>query len=161
MTAVACGMAMAGAQAYTYSIGNFPTLRCLEQLRNDVCHHRADVAVVADVVAQLLQAPKRGEVADRIGVGAGPGHRHAAGHGGHVLLGDARVEIAVREARGEVGEHAEAQVAGDQDQARILGGQLAQRLDKGVTHPTGPVRAWRLRTPRPAGRGSARAPGLP
>ena len=47
MTAVACGMAMTGARAYTYSIGNFPTLRCLEQLRNDVCYHRADVTVVA------------------------------------------------------------------------------------------------------------------
>jgi transketolase len=47
MTAVACGMAMAGARAYTYSIGNFPTLRCLEQLRNDVCYHHADVTVVA------------------------------------------------------------------------------------------------------------------
>ena len=47
MTAVACGMALAGARAYTYSIGNFPTLRCLEQLRNDVCYHRADVTVVA------------------------------------------------------------------------------------------------------------------
>ena len=47
MTAVACGMALAGAHAYTYSIGNFPTLRCLEQLRNDVCYHRADVTVVA------------------------------------------------------------------------------------------------------------------
>ncbi|HUE79345.1 MAG TPA: transketolase C-terminal domain-containing protein [Sphingomicrobium sp.] len=47
MTAVACGMAMAGARAYTYSIGNFPTLRCLEQLRNDVCYHRANVTVVA------------------------------------------------------------------------------------------------------------------
>ena len=47
MTAVACGMAMAGARAYTYSIGNFPTLRCLEQLRNDVCYHGADVTVVA------------------------------------------------------------------------------------------------------------------
>lgn len=47
MTAVACGMALAGARAYTYSIGNFPTLRCLEQLRNDVCHHRADVTAVA------------------------------------------------------------------------------------------------------------------
>jgi transketolase len=47
MTAVACGMAMAGARAYTYSIGNFPTLRCLEQLRNDVCHHHADVTVVS------------------------------------------------------------------------------------------------------------------
>jgi transketolase len=46
MTAVACGMAMAGARVYTYSIGNFPTLRCLEQLRNDVCYHHADVTVV-------------------------------------------------------------------------------------------------------------------
>src|SRR3569833_336605 len=47
MTAVACGMALAGARAYTYSIGNFPTLRCLEQIRNDVCYHRADVTVVS------------------------------------------------------------------------------------------------------------------
>lgn len=47
MTAVACGMALTGARAYTYSIGNFPTLRCLEQLRNDVCYHRANVTVVA------------------------------------------------------------------------------------------------------------------
>ena len=47
MTAVACGMALTGARAYTYSIGNFPTLRCLEQLRNDVCYHGANVTVVA------------------------------------------------------------------------------------------------------------------
>jgi transketolase len=47
MTAIACGMAMTGARAYTYSLGNFPTLRCLEQLRNDVCYHHADVTVVA------------------------------------------------------------------------------------------------------------------
>ncbi|MDB5703910.1 MAG: transketolase [Sphingomonas bacterium] len=47
MTAVACGMALAGARTYTYSIANFPTLRCLEQLRNDVCYHRANVTVVA------------------------------------------------------------------------------------------------------------------
>lgn len=47
MTAIACGMALTGARAYTYSIGNFPTLRCLEQLRNDICYHQADVTVVA------------------------------------------------------------------------------------------------------------------
>ena len=47
MTALACGMALTGARAYTYSIGNFPTLRCLEQLRNDVCYHDANVTVVA------------------------------------------------------------------------------------------------------------------
>lgn len=47
MTAIACGSALTGARAYTYSIGNFPTLRCLEQLRNDVCYHHSDVIVVA------------------------------------------------------------------------------------------------------------------
>ena len=47
MTAIACGMALTGARAYTYSIGNFPTLRCLEQLRNDVCYHGSNVTVVA------------------------------------------------------------------------------------------------------------------
>ena len=47
MTAIACGMALEGARAYTYSIANFTTLRCLEQLRNDVCYHEADVTAVS------------------------------------------------------------------------------------------------------------------
>lgn len=47
MTAIACGMALEGYKTYTYSIGNFPTLRCLEQIRNDVCYHDANVTVVA------------------------------------------------------------------------------------------------------------------
>jgi transketolase len=47
MTAIACGSALTGARAFTYSIGNFPTLRCLEQLRNDFFYHNADVTVVA------------------------------------------------------------------------------------------------------------------
>ena len=33
MTGVACGLAMEGNVAITYSIANFPTLRCLEQIR--------------------------------------------------------------------------------------------------------------------------------
>jgi len=33
MTGVACGIAMEGNIAVTYSIANFPTLRCLEQIR--------------------------------------------------------------------------------------------------------------------------------
>ena len=47
MTGLAAGMALEGARAYTYSIGNFTTLRCLEQLRNDVCYHEANVTAVA------------------------------------------------------------------------------------------------------------------
>jgi transketolase len=46
MTGVACGIAMEGNTAVTYSIANFPTLRCLEQIRNDVCYHNADVKIV-------------------------------------------------------------------------------------------------------------------
>ena len=46
MTGVACGVAMEGNIAVTYSIANFPTLRCLEQIRNDVCYHKANVKIV-------------------------------------------------------------------------------------------------------------------
>lgn len=47
MTALAAGMALEGHKVYTYSIANFTTLRCLEQIRNDVCYHDADVTVVS------------------------------------------------------------------------------------------------------------------
>lgn len=46
MTSVAAGMALEGKNVFTYSIGNFPTLRCLEQIRNDCAYHRANVKVV-------------------------------------------------------------------------------------------------------------------
>lgn len=47
MTSVAAGMALSGKIVFTYSIANFPTLRCLEQIRNDVCYHDANVKIVA------------------------------------------------------------------------------------------------------------------
>ena len=47
MTMVATGMAMEGRVVFTYSIGNFSTLRCLEQIRNDACYHNTDVKVVS------------------------------------------------------------------------------------------------------------------
>lgn len=46
MTSVAAGMALEGKIAFTYSIGNFPTLRCLEQIRNDCAYHKANVKIV-------------------------------------------------------------------------------------------------------------------
>jgi transketolase len=46
MSGVAAGLALTGHRVFTYSIGNFPTLRCLEQIRNDICYHEADVCVV-------------------------------------------------------------------------------------------------------------------
>jgi len=47
MTGVAAGLASEGFHVFTYSIANFPTLRCLEQVRNDVCYHQFPVTVVA------------------------------------------------------------------------------------------------------------------
>ncbi len=46
MSGVAAGLALSGKTVFTYSIGNFPTLRCLEQIRNDICYHRANVKIV-------------------------------------------------------------------------------------------------------------------
>jgi transketolase len=47
MAGVAAGMAMSGRIVFTYSIANFPTLRCIEQIRNDICYHGANVTVAA------------------------------------------------------------------------------------------------------------------
>jgi transketolase len=47
MTGVATGLALDGRIVFTYSIGNFPTLRCLEQVRNDAAYHEANVKIVA------------------------------------------------------------------------------------------------------------------
>ncbi|MDR3470305.1 MAG: transketolase C-terminal domain-containing protein [Devosia sp.] len=47
MIGVAAGLALSGCKVFVYSIGNFPTQRCLEQLRVDVCYHKAHVVVVA------------------------------------------------------------------------------------------------------------------
>ena len=47
MTALAAGLALEGNTVFTYSIGNFPTLRCIEQIRNDVCYHHANVKILA------------------------------------------------------------------------------------------------------------------
>lgn len=47
MTGMAAGLASEGYHVFTYSIANFPTTRCLEQIRNDVCYHGLPVTVVA------------------------------------------------------------------------------------------------------------------
>lgn len=47
MTGVAAGLASEGYHVFTYSIANFPVLRCLEQIRNNVCYHDLPVTVVA------------------------------------------------------------------------------------------------------------------
>ena len=47
MVGISAGLALSGRRVVLYSIANFPTLRCLEQLRNDVCYHNLPVTVIA------------------------------------------------------------------------------------------------------------------
>jgi len=47
MMGIAAGLAMSGNIVFTYSIANFPVMRCLEQIRNDICYHNLNVKIVA------------------------------------------------------------------------------------------------------------------
>jgi len=47
MMGVAAGLANEGYIVYVYSIGNFPTLRCMEQIRNDVAYNNLNVRIVS------------------------------------------------------------------------------------------------------------------
>ena len=47
MMGMAAGLALCGKTPYVYSIGNFPGMRCIEQIRNDVCYHNLNVNILA------------------------------------------------------------------------------------------------------------------
>lgn len=47
MMGIAAGLALRGKVVFTYSIANFPIMRCLEQIRNDVCYHNLNVKIIA------------------------------------------------------------------------------------------------------------------
>jgi transketolase len=47
MAGVAAGLALCGKIVFTYSLANFPVVRCLEQVRNDICAHNLNVKIVA------------------------------------------------------------------------------------------------------------------
>jgi transketolase len=46
MMSVAAGMALSGLRPVVYTITPFVTTRCLEQIRDDVCYHKAPVTIV-------------------------------------------------------------------------------------------------------------------
>jgi transketolase len=47
MMGLAAGLASEGFHVFVYSIANFPTFRCAEQIRNDVDYHNLSVTIVA------------------------------------------------------------------------------------------------------------------
>ncbi len=47
MMGLSAGLASEGFHVFVYSIANFPTFRCAEQIRNDVDYHKLPVTIVA------------------------------------------------------------------------------------------------------------------
>ena len=47
MIGISTGLGLEGRTVFTYSIANFATLRCLEQIRNDAAYHEVNLTVVA------------------------------------------------------------------------------------------------------------------
>lgn len=47
MMGIAAGIASEGMHVFVYSIANFPTFRCAEQIRNDVDYHNLPVTIVS------------------------------------------------------------------------------------------------------------------
>ncbi len=47
MMGFSAGIASEGQRVFVYSIANFPTFRCAEQIRNDVAYHNLPVTIVA------------------------------------------------------------------------------------------------------------------
>lgn len=46
MIGIASGLALSGKKVYVYSIIPFLTMRCYEQIRNDICYHDLDVTLI-------------------------------------------------------------------------------------------------------------------
>src|SRR3989338_11081770 len=46
MMGVAAGLALSGKKVFVYSIIPFVTMRCYEQVRNDICYHNLDITIL-------------------------------------------------------------------------------------------------------------------
>ena len=62
MAGIAAGIASEGYHVFIYSIANFPTFRCAEQIRNDIDYHNLNVTIVS------------------VGAGLGYGHQGYSHH---------------------------------------------------------------------------------
>jgi transketolase len=47
MAGIAAGLSLEGYKVFIYSIGNFPSLRAIEQIRYDICYHELNVTIVS------------------------------------------------------------------------------------------------------------------
>src|SRR5262249_58439629 len=85
-------------------------------------------------VANELVRPQRGEGDDRVTEGDEAGVGQAGRRADHVLLGHTDVEEAIGKALDEGLEGVVAEVAGQEEETRVGGGQLDEGADEGATH---------------------------
>ena len=90
--------------------------------------------MVTHVVADLFQAAERGKIGNGIGEHDLAALRQAGRNAGHVLLGNAHVDIAIWEPIAKRLQHRVAQVAGQQPDARVVSGEPAEGFDEGGSH---------------------------
>jgi hypothetical protein len=83
----------------------------------DNCHGKP---VIRDVISDLLSTPKRREVGDRVRENTIPLRGKPGRHPHHVLLGDTRIEKAIRKLLLEWFDYRVPQVSDHQDYAVIL-----------------------------------------
>ena len=86
------------------------------------------------VIANLLEAAQRYEIADGIRDYGLAGEGKPPRHSRHVLLGHARIDITLRESFGETLQHGIANVAADQPDAFIGLRTFHDGIDKRGTH---------------------------
>ena len=91
-------------------------------------------AVVADVVADLLETAQGREVADGVGEHDLAGKGHAGGQADHVLLRDAGVDELVGVLALELLDDGVAEVADHEAHASVLARELIERLDERGPH---------------------------
>ena len=83
MTTMAAGMALCGLRPVTYTIASFVTVRCLEQIRIDVCYHNLPVIIVGVGAGQILanRRPTAGRgFRNEAGIYPSPPWRQSRGH---------------------------------------------------------------------------------
>src|ERR1043165_6071515 len=96
--------------------------------------HAYSRPVIADVVSDLLQTTKRGEVSDAVRVDDKSAHRESGCDAGKVLFSDTDVGKLCRVSLAIIVEHAESEIAGEQQQARIARRQLVETTGERVPH---------------------------
>ena len=73
---------------------------------------RNDVGIViANIVAELLQAPERGKVGNRVGKDNLASQGQSSRNAGHILLGHTHIQTLPGKSLGKVDDNAKAQVA--------------------------------------------------